>query len=123
MLNFTLPMPPGINRTYGVNLTGKRHLYKKEEVKDWEHEAGQQVMLQWRGRREPFTGDVEIQIHFYYLHDIDIDASLKVLLDLLQKQGVYKNDRQVRRISGIDITQDIINPRVNVTIEEFEGRG
>ncbi len=115
-------MPPGINRTYGVSLTGDRHLYKKQEVKDWEEEAGWDVIQQWKGRREPFIGDVQVQIHFYYRNNFDIDAGLKVLLDLLQKQGVYKDDRQVRRITGIDITPDAINPRVNITIEEFERR-
>lgn len=113
-------MPPGINRTYGVSTTGDRHLYKKEKATDWEYEAGQQVMIQWRGGRKPFPDQVQVGLHFYYKHDIDIDAGLKIVLDLLQKQGVYINDRQVRRITGIDIDEDASNPRVEVTVAEFE---
>lgn len=67
----------------------------------------------------PFIGEVQLEIAWYYKEDRDIDAGLKLLLDLLQKQQVYFDDRQVRRITNMTIQPDPKNPRVEVTINEI----
>lgn len=50
-MKFTLSMPPGINKTYGVTRKGKIPFYKKPEVREWEHEAGWEVKRQWKSRQ------------------------------------------------------------------------
>ena len=116
-MKITLTLPPGINKTYGVNRNAKHPLYKKEEVKAWEVEAGYQVK-QAVGMPE-FKGYMAVGITWYYKHNRDIDAGLKVLLDLLQKQRVYLDDRQVRKIKYIDIYEDKANPRVELKISRL----
>ena len=115
-MKFTLPMPPGINRTYGINVDSKSPMYKKKRARDWEKEAGYTIIRQWPGRRDPMQGPVKVGIHWYYKYNIDIDAGLKILLDLLQKMRVYEDDRQVRKIMFIDIDPDPENPRVEVIV-------
>jgi Holliday junction resolvase RusA-like endonuclease len=116
-MKFILPMPPSINNTYAVNRTGKNTFYKKKNVKDWEKEAGWMIKKQWKGSKNPFNGDVQVGIDFYYADNRDIDNGLKVLFDLLQKQRVVINDKQIRKITHVNIYQDLQNPRVEIEIE------
>ncbi len=115
-MRFILSMPPSINQTYGVS---SRHngarLYKRTEAVDWERSAGWEVKHQWKGRKMPLESDVSMQVVWYYHRDRDIDASLKILLDLFQKQRVYLNDRQVVELS-VHKKQDLAKPRVEVEI-------
>lgn len=130
-MKFTLPMPPGINRTYGIRginlkINGKYNIpstkmYKKQIVRDWENEAGFAILVQWKGRHAPLAGKLEMGIDWFINHERDIDAGLKVLLDVFAKQRVYLNDSQIKRITHIDIKEDKENPRVEVEIEEYEG--
>ena len=126
----TLSLPPCINQTYGVNRNASHPMYKRKIVKDWEFTAGWEVKKQLveanrfvkkNGEPDstPIKGDVKVGITWYYRINRDIDAGLKVLLDLLQKQNVYENDRQVREIMYIKILRDIKNPRVEVVIYEM----
>lgn len=118
-MKFTLSLPPSINQTYGVNRVTPNPMFKRKGAKNWEHLAGQEIMIQTSGNRKVFEGPVKMGITFYYKIDRDIDAGLKILLDLFQKQNVYTNDRQVRKIMYIDIFEDKENPRVEVEIYEL----
>jgi Holliday junction resolvase RusA-like endonuclease len=118
-MKFILPMPPSINQTYGVNRDKVDPLYKKKPVRDWEEEAGYMILEQNRGFKMGFKGVVEVGIDWFYKIDRDIDAGIKVLLDLLQKQRIVLNDRQIRRITHVDIKPDPKNPRVEITIDEM----
>ena len=89
-MKFILPMPPSINQTYGVNRDKSQPLYKKPAVRDWEEEAGWEVKKQLMN--EPirtFYKDVYFYVDFYCKVNRDIDAGIKVLLYLFQKQGEY----------------------------------
>lgn len=118
-MKFTLPLPPSINRTYGVGQrkNGTSAMYKQKKATDWETEAGWTIRTKHHGK--PLEGPVQLEIAWFYNVDRDIDAGLKLLLDLLQKQQVYLNDRQVRRITNMTIAQDKENPRVEVEINEI----
>lgn len=118
-MKFTLPLPPSINRTYGVNRNAEFPMYKRKVVKDWEFTAGWDIKRHMVGKPATFTGPVKMGITWYYDIDRDIDAGLKVLLDLFQKQLIYKNDRQVREISYIRMVQDRENPRVEVEVDSL----
>ncbi len=115
-MKFTLPMPPSINQTYGVK---DDVFYKRKRVKQWEHDAGWEIKQQKVGGKV-FTGSVQVGIDWFYSADRDIDAGIKVLLDLLEKQYIVNNDRQIRRITHIDIYEDKKDPRVEIEIEEME---
>lgn len=119
-MKITLPLPPSINRTYGVNRTGVHPMFKRPIVKEWETEAGYAILRQVKKSQIPFIGPVSIGIKWFYAINRDIDAGLKVLLDVFEKQNVVSNDRQFRRITGIDIAEDKENPRVEVEINNLK---
>jgi len=125
-MKFTLPLPPSINQTYGVNRNAEYPMYKRKSVKDWEFTAGWEIKRQYIEIRKtklgvyPFGGDVQVGITWFYKTDRDIDAGIKVLFDVLEKQQVILNDRQIRRITHVDIYPDYKNPRVEIEIENYE---
>lgn len=120
-MKFVLPLPPGINKTYGVNYQAKGPaLYKRGHVKDWEYEAGWEIKRRiGREKFAGFKGRVKMGIDWYVSVDRDIDAGIKVLLDLFTRQRVYADDRQVRYITHIGIFEDKKNPRVEVELDEM----
>lgn len=115
-MKFILPMPPTLNRTYGV---GNGKMYKNKTAKEWEEEAGFVILTQRKGKHLPLEGKISFGITWFYEYDRDIDAGLKILLDLFEKQSVVKNDRQFRKCEYIDIFEDVDNPRVEVLINEM----
>lgn len=120
-MRFILPLPPSINQTYGVNRNAEFPMYKRQKVKDWEEAAGWDILQQKdKSLSFPLTGTIAMGVVWYYKDDRDVDAGLKVLLDVFQKFNIYKNDRQVRRILGIDIFEDKANPRAEVFLEELD---
>ena len=119
-MRFTLPLPPSINQTYGVNRNAEHPMFKHQKVKDWEEAAGWDIIQQKdKSVSFPLTGPIMMGITWYYKDDRDIDAGLKVLLDVFQKFNIYKNDRQVRRFLDVNIFEDKENPRVEVFLDEF----
>lgn len=118
-MKFTLSMPPGINKTYGVTRKGKIPFYKKPVVREWENEAGWEVKRQWKGRKIAMTGELSVEVIFFYKYNRDIDGGLKVLLDLFQRSGVYANDQQIIELI-VHKKQDLLKPRVEVQIDEYE---
>ena len=122
MITFVLPMPPALNSTYRVNTDPKaeRKLYKKKTARDWEKEAGYMILDQWKGSRVPFEGSVSMDISFYCTHDRDIDAGLKILLDVFAKQRVYIDDKQIKRLV-VTIEKITKGSRVEVLIDSLKG--
>ena len=118
-MKFTLTMPPGINRTYGVTRNGKIPFYKKPCVREWEDQAGWEVKRQWKGKKVTMLGEIEVTVDWYYSRNRDIDAGIKVLLDLFKKQRVYDDDMQVISLI-MTKQQDIKNPRAEITIYEMD---
>lgn len=125
-MKYILPLPPSINQTYGIGGFGKTVMYKRKPVKDWETTAGWEIKHQYMKLKKtklevyPLSGDVQMEIHWFYRINRDIDAGLKVLLDLFQKQNIYLNDRQVRKITNMTIERDSKNPRVEVELCEIK---
>ena len=48
----------------------------------------------------------------------DLDGSFKVIFDCLQRGGVIKNDRQIKRIVAEQF-KDAQNPRVEIELHEY----
>lgn len=90
-MNFILPLPPPINKTYQY---GKGNYYKVKKARDWEEEAGWIIKKEHKG--EPITTRcyflMRIYVHFNH-HEPDVDAFTKIVQDLLEKQRVVVNDK------------------------------
>ena len=118
-LKFVLDLPPSINQTYAVsNRTGKSKFYKRRIVQNWEYTAGYQIKHQWKGKRITFLGKVKIEINLFHQRGRDIDASIKVILDLLQHMRIYQNDSQAVSLL-VTKSKDLKNPRCEIIIEEL----
>ncbi len=107
---FTIPLPPVLNKAYGVSRSGIR--YKTPEAKEWQKSAGWLLreQMQRTGLTAPFyapTDDIYMGIEIFYERDRDIDASLKLLLDLvqmpmgqaLQGVGIIHDDAQIKHLN------------------------
>ena len=114
-MKLILPMPPSINQTYGIS---RFSMYKRKPVKDWERTAGYEILSQRKCSKDPFTGSVIVNIEWYYNAERDIDAGIKVLLDLFQKMNIYLNDSQVHELH-VTKCQDTMKPRVEAEINEI----
>lgn len=87
MKKYTLPLPPTLNHTYQM---GKGRYYMVQSAKDWLTEVG------WLMKsKTPVKSPVKIEIDMFLKRDRDIDSSLKLTLDALQKFGVIENDKQI----------------------------
>lgn len=106
---FTLPLPPTTNSSYKTTKTGG--FYTTQKHKDWFVDAGWTVKLGYKGKS--IKDEVVVDITLYLKKDRDIDGSIKPILDLLQRQGVYTNDSQVVELSVAKET-DKTYPRVVV---------
>ena len=110
MKTFVLPLPITTNHAYA---TSGGRWYKTAKAKEWEDEAGWIVKKVWK--RKPIQGEVSVSMQLFLKRDRDIDGSIKSILDLFQRMGVYENDRQVISLT-VDKFIDKENPRVEVTL-------
>ncbi len=81
--------------------TGRMMFIKSKNAREYESSFLEQIKL-WRGMSKSYkdqcaiTEDVIFEADIYYgTRRKDLDESL--ILDCLQKSGVYKNDRQVKK--------------------------
>lgn len=85
-------LPPTINHIYAFrSIRGHATSYITKEGKEWFEFAGLELKKQWK-KKTPIEAPCEIWIELYLAYDRDIDNSNKPILDLLQKNGVIKND-------------------------------
>lgn len=103
----TLTLPPTLNHIYGRS---RRKVFKKANVVAWEQEAGYAINKA-RHNGKTILGNVEIWVDLYLKRDRDIDSSQKLVFDLLQKQGVIENDRQIIAMHVFKFV-DKTNPRL-----------
>lgn len=89
---------------------------KSKVALEFEQSALLQLKAPMRGRK-PFEGDVACEFEVYYkTRKSDIDTSL--MRDILQKAGVYLNDRQIAQVLETKHL-DKTNPRVEMLIYEL----
>lgn len=112
MINLILPLPTALNATYR---TGKGNFYKSSEAKAWETEAFYDIKRQYRGT--PVETPCYVGIEMFLKRDRDIDSSLKVGIDILQKAGVIKNDGLITHLNVKKYKDK--NPRMEVCIERL----
>lgn len=90
---------------------------KSPKAREFETSALWQLKPQVRGK--PIEGDVVLEATIYYrTRRPDLDESL--LMDILEKAGVYHNDRQVRQKNIIGEV-DKHHPRIEFSVFQREG--
>lgn len=100
-----------------VNRGKHPRVIKSQKALDYEESSSLQIQSQL-GAHETFLGYVGIEFHVWYAsRRPDLDISL--LQDILEKNGIYKNDRQVAEIRAVKYL-DKNNPRVFVKVWELD---
>lgn len=95
-----LPVPPSVNRTRRVDWKGKRQTGK------WSKSADKFVMLARTKRRDMFDLKLSrFEVHVVLSEDhtgIDLDNSIKELVDYLCRAGLIENDapKNMRKITA-----------------------
>jgi len=94
--------------------TGKPMVIKKQSALDWEERA----MYSLTRPMKPHEGEVALVGVFYYNTKLsDLDENL--LMDILEKRGVIKNDRQVKgKLTRWELDKE--NPRVEFELMDME---
>lgn len=114
-MKVTLPIPPSVNAMYR-RTHASFGMYKTAEAKAWIKEC---ATILRKNRSKIIKGKVDVDAHFFFERESDLDNRLKALLDLLQECLVIQNDKQVYSILA---TKDFDkkNPRVEVVLRENE---
>lgn len=90
-IQFTLPMPPSINRTYKV---GQGRFYKDNGATAWSTEA--QWYMKAEGVQKLPEGRYGLSIWFDGLRkNADLDNRVKIIQDTLQAAGIIENDKHI----------------------------
>ena len=110
-MNFTLSLPPSTNAIWKI---ARNRMYKTAEAKAWEEEAFYVIKNQ---HRKEIMGNVYVGLEFFLKYDRDVD-NMKLIMDVLAKAGIYKNDSQVTHLN-IKKYKDNKNPRVEVVVAEL----
>ena len=105
-------MSPSVNAMYRRS-PGTYGMYKTIEAKNWIKEC-----LKIIGKPTLLTGEVAVDVDFYFKRESDLDNRLKALLDVIQEAGIIKNDSQVYRIIARK-NSDKKNPRIEASVVEI----
>lgn len=100
-----------------VNRGKYPRVIKSQKALDYEYTALLQLKEQLESH-ETFQGYVSLECHVWYAsRRPDLDISL--IQDILERNGVYKNDRQVAEIVALKYI-DKENPRIIVRVKEID---
>ena len=74
-------------------------VYKERDARRWQEDAAWIIRRDWGRKKEPYTGDVYVEVSVYSprIKTFDADNRLKTAQDAVQMAGVIKDDRQVIR--------------------------
>jgi len=73
-------------------------MYKPKDITDFEYSALLQLQSQYKD--DPILSDVNVEMKFYILRDKDVDNLATTILDCLQNAEVFKNDKQVVKLTA-----------------------
>lgn len=106
----TLSLPPTINSYYSQSRTGRR--FKTAKAKAWEIENGY-LLLKCKKLGKSIIG----VIYKFYMPDnrSDYNNRAKIIDDLLEKQGIIDNDKQILE-GHLYKYIDKDNPRVEIEV-------
>lgn len=92
-INLVLPMPPSnINHMYSRSKFGG--VFKNTDIAKWELICRSKINNKEKLKTKE-TYCVNIGLYHDNKRKNDIDSKIKIVLDMLQKAGVFENDSQV----------------------------
>lgn len=104
-IEITLPYPPSVNhyKTVGAVVRTKNgKIYQKRvnsvATKDFYWQVWARIRAQGLKSFDTATISVEIDVHSPDKRKRDLDGILKVLLDSMQRGGLYDDDYQIARL-------------------------
>jgi Holliday junction resolvase RusA-like endonuclease len=108
---------PSKSNCYKIGMiNGRAMMYKSKALKQYEKD----FYIQCSIRGLMLEGWLEFEIDVYYPSNrSDLDNSLKVVLDCLEKSSVFKNDNKVVRIQARKFV-DKKNPRCEFRIKTVD---
>lgn len=109
-----LPLPPALNHTYAFN---HGRMFKVGKARDWEQESLGIIKYKYR-KRETLSGDVFCALSIFHSRDRDIDGSIKITLDLLEKAGLIINDRQIKFLN-VQMFKVKTNTRIEIELRRI----
>jgi len=118
-----LKMPPSVNHMYiNAKIRGRNMRILNKYANDWYKESLEKtlVYMQESGWQ---TADEKtiLELYFFYPNSRlrDSHNTLKILLDLLERGGIYTNDKYaLPRV--MDFQLDKGNPRVEIILKKFK---
>lgn len=118
-----LKLPPSVNHMYiNAKIRGRNMRILNKYANDWYKDALEKtiVYMQESGWQ---TADEKtiLELYFYYPNSRlrDSHNTLKILLDLLERGGIYSNDKYaLPRV--MDFQLDKGNPRVEIILKKFQ---
>ena len=107
---------PSKSNSYRIIKLGQRYsLGKGKELKDFEKSFAQQFQA---GEMIDYEFGIKIDVH-YPSRRADLDNSLKVILDCLQRNGAIKNDNKCVEIIAHRFVS-VENPRIEFELYKYE---
>lgn len=114
-MDIALTLPPPINKTYKTTRSGG--FYKSQLAKDWENESLWTIKSHCRSIHD-FKRPVYVGLLYFINRDRDIDSSIKITLDVLQKSGLLKNDMDITHLN-VKKEVDKKKPRLEIEIQNL----
>lgn len=116
-LKLSLPFPPSSNTAYPTVVKGRKAIrVKSKKLKDWIRDAPD--------IDEKLEGQFYISYRIYFPDDRERDGQnyMKVPLDYLVSQGVFKDDNRkyIKGEQWLDMGNDKDNPRIEIDIRHVD---
>jgi crossover junction endodeoxyribonuclease RusA len=121
-----LKLPPSVNHMYvTAKIRGRNIRVLRKHANDWFNEALEKVRQyiieeKWEMKSQKII--LEIYLYYPNLKTRDSHNMLKILLDVLERGGIYSNDKYaLPRI--MDFTLDKSHPRIEIFFSIFNKEG
>jgi len=121
-----LKLPPSVNHMYvTAKIRGRNIRVLRKHANDWFNEALEKVRQyiieeKWEMKSQKII--LEIYLYYPNLKTRDSHNMLKILLDVLERGGIYSNDKYaLPRI--MDFTLDKSHPRIEIFFSVFNKEG
>jgi crossover junction endodeoxyribonuclease RusA len=121
-----LKLPPSVNHMYvTAKIRGRNIRVLRKHANDWFNEALEKVRQyiieeKWEMKSQKII--LEIYLYYPNLKTRDSHNMLKILLDVLERGGIYSNDKYaLPRI--MDFVLDKSHPRIEIFFSVFNKEG
>ncbi|MCK0554335.1 RusA family crossover junction endodeoxyribonuclease [Pantoea ananatis] len=120
-MKLTLPFPPSVNGYWRATNTG---IKISASGRSFRSNAIAAILTQLKRRPQPITVNVEVTVLLYPpdKRNRDLDNYQKALFDSLTHDGVWVDDRQIKRFT-VEWGEQVKQGKAEVTISPFNFGG